>query len=88
MKGFQNWRLNQEIQDFSQELIQKKIYTLYYARSQTEYYSPFSPKKFMIMIACKYWMSNGIRNAQENSWLVRIIIRFNAKWLNEIKQTL
>lgn len=83
MKGFQNWRLNQEIlQDFRQELIQKKIYTLYYARSQTEYYSLSSTKKFMIMIACKYSMSPRIRNAQENSLLVRIIIRFNAKWLN------
>lgn len=83
MKGFQNWRLNQEIlQDFRQQLIQKKIYTLLYARNQIEYCSPFSPKKFIIMIACKYSMSAGIRNSQENFLLVWIIIKFNAKWLN------
>lgn len=73
---------------FQTRINTKKIYSLYYPRSQTEYYSPSRPKKFMTMIACKYLMRAGIRNAQENSSVTRIIIRLSAMWLNKRKHGL
>lgn len=73
---------------FQTKINTEKIYSLYYVRNQTEHYSPFCPKKFMTMITCKYSMRTGIRNAQENSSLARIIIRLSAMRLNKRKRRL